>query len=102
MLEEGADPTLQRTGQTLDLGGPVGAGVDHRIPVADAERAEVGVAVALQHAHAVRPLGARQAAVEDGDFIAARQRRIDQMAADEAPAADDEPVPRRHGAIDSA
>ena len=76
-------------------GGPhdarqVAGGVDHGVPAAAAERLEATVAVSEQVLGVRKQPGVRPAAMEQRDVMAARARRLDQVAPQEQRSAEEE------------
>jgi hypothetical protein len=68
----------------------VPARVDDRVERAAAKRAEVAVAIAAQLLDLGEEVRVRQAAVEQRDVVAARERALDDRAAEELRAAEDQ------------
>jgi len=85
-----ADRVREQLRGGADVLGLEAAGVDHRVPLAAAQRREVARAVAQQVLRLREQVRAVDAAMEERDRVPARERLGDHGAAEEDGAADDE------------
>jgi hypothetical protein len=75
-----------------DDSGHIPGHVDDGVKAATNERSEVAIAIAAQLLELRKELGPRLAAVEERDIMAARERRSDDVAAEEDRATEDQDV----------
>ncbi len=80
----------QRLGRGADHRGDVAGGIQHGVPLATFQRAEVGRPVAAQLLRFGEQLGIRLAAVEERHLVPARERRLDRSAPEEPRPAENE------------
>jgi hypothetical protein len=84
------DGVAQELGRSAHLARQVAAGVDGGIPAPPAQRRQIAAAIAAQPFQVGKQLGMGAAAVEERDLVAARPRRLDQVAPEVERAAQDQ------------